>query len=491
MAKTKHEVLATAISQMLTDIDQFTEKGRRCLQLVQFGFYTKVLPLNVPPPPTNVLEGLVKPHAVGLSILAPSQELRQACSSFGASGVILPQRILLKSQCPCIPPNTNFATWWGVKITLPKEMEPLIENGRWDTLLYCPDTTEMSDDINWFEKDDHTNSLSYTMQIAFETMEKENAGKAIIRRNLDQLALPHFRLIVKKWQNDPDGHDTIPKNPATIFKRPFAPTEHDYIAHAYEKVRRALRERSFRNYEHLMILWRNFLENLMFTGVTWDDNEKASFAKQWELNIFGCPIKRSKRNEGRWEQSMTIDRPTAGKLLQHFIDRFLASPLKNKKDGEIACVLWTLIWLSQDPQVRDITLTRILALDTTVVDREHAKLRFDGKSVKISIGLHRLLIALRGNGTAKRRRLLFKHLSADYLQHALQESSILLFGPDALPISPSSFLSLPHPMTGSRLSRNQVESFRSSDPGLEVGYYRRQFLKAFQEAQSKTFLSSL
>ena len=485
MAKTKHEVLAAEIAKILSDIDQFIEKSRRCLQLVQFHFYTKILPINVPPPSNAILNSLAKPHAAGMSILAPSQELRTACASYPIFSAILRQPVLLSSQCPRILPNTTFATWWAVKITLPQEMEPQIKQGYWETLLYCPENSEHSNEIKWFEKENHVNSFTFWLCSVLDVAQKEYSGKKVIRQNLDQFALPHFRKLVEKWKLDPEGHDTISKDPTIVFTKPFAPRENDYIADAYEKVRRVLRERSFRNYEHLMILWRDFLENLVFANVDWTDGEKTGFIKEWEINIFGSPLKNSVNHDGRWVQDMAIDRQRAGKILKYFIDRFLTDPSKRKKDGEIACLLWTLIWLAQDPDVANITLTRALAFDTTNIDKEHSAIIFDGKSIEISIGLHQLLIILQGKGEGKRPRRLFAHLSDDYLQHVMKEASLSLFGSDATPILPAAFLCFPHPMNETRLGKKQRERLRAIDPGSEASYTRRQILKKFRESQVK------
>lgn len=482
MAKTKYEVLAEEITKILADINQITEKSRRCLKLVQLHFYVKVLPINVPPPPSSILSELVKTHAIGMRIYAPSQELQNACASYPIFGAFLPQHVLLSSQCKHIPPNTRFFTYWAVKITLPQEMEPQIEQGYWETLLYCPELAEISNEIDWFEKENYINSLSFQMQSALEIVGRENAGKSVIRKNLCQLALPHFSAIVEKWKNDPEGHDTIPNDLAIVFAKPFAPTPSDDLDSAYAKVRRTLQERSLRNYEHLMILWRGILENLVFANVDWTVDEKDVFIKKWEINIFGCPIKRPKTHDGRWKQTTSIDRETAGQIIKYFIDRFLIDPSKKKKDGETACLLWTLIWFAQDPEAAGITLTRILNFDTTNIDKENPAIIFDGKSIEISMGLYQLLKVLQGKGKGKRLHRLFSNLSEDYLQHVVKEASLSLFGFDTTPVLPAAFLSFPHPMKGTRISKKQRECLRAVDPGSEAGSARRQIHKMLRQS---------
>ena len=198
----------------------------------------------------------MKAHAAGMRLLSLSQELRTACCNSPFFGFYEP----LRSQCVEDILNQPLATWWTVKTTLPREMEPIIEQGYWEILLLCQDSTEYSYEIDSFEKENYTNTLIFQMESMFAVIERGNFGNVVIRNNLNQLALPYFHARVEKWKNDSEGHDTIPKDFTTLFTKPFAPTESDYIAHAYQKVRLQLRERSLRNYEHLMILWRDFLE---------------------------------------------------------------------------------------------------------------------------------------------------------------------------------------------------------------------------------------
>ncbi len=490
MAKCKYRILAAQMANILEGIDRSIEQSKKALQVVQFYFYEKILLIGVPLTSKASFDQQFKAHAIGMSILSPSQELRMACRSCSLFGFYLPLRFRLRSQYLEVNPEHAFVTWWKVETTLAQDMESIAEKGYWEALLYCPDSTEFSYEIDWFEKENYTDSLTYQMRLAFATVGRENVGKAIIRKNLVQLAFPHFKTVVKKWENDDQGHDTIPKDPAVVFSKSFAPMERDDLDQAYAKVRRALRERFLRNYEHLMILWRDFLENLIFANVDWTEDEKEAFIKEWEINLFGCPLKRPIVRDGRWEQTMVIDRESAGKIIKHFIDRFLTDPSKKKRDGEMACLLWTLIWLAQDPDATGITLTRILDFDTTNVNKEYPAIIFDGKSIDISMGLHQLLRILQGKGKGKRLRRLFTHLSDDYLQHIVKEASLALFGSATMPILPAAFLSFPHPMGGARLSKKQRARLHAVDPGPEASYARRQILKMLRESLAKKLPSS-
>ncbi|CCB86460.1 unknown protein [Parachlamydia acanthamoebae UV-7] len=481
MAKCKYQTLAAKTKVLLTGIDQYIEKSSKAIQGVQFHFYEKFLWIGVPPPSKSSFDQQVKAHLMGMRILSPSIDLRAACNRDLFFGFYLPLKHRFLSQCLEAKSNQSFIRLWGVKTTLPSEMQPLINKSYWELFLYCPESSEYSNEIDWFEKENYTNSLTFQMDSALTIIGRENAGKAIIRKNLDQLALPYFQSIIEKWRNDPEGHDTIPKDIAIVFTKPFAPTEKDYIAHAYEKVRRELRKRSLRNYENLMILWRDFLENLMFVNVAWTSNEKDRFIKKWELNIFGSSIKNAKKSEGRWEQAMTIDQQSTGKIIKYFLDKFLANPSKEKRNGEIACLLWTLIWLAQDSEAKGFTVSQVLALDAINLHKEQPVIIFGNNLIEISLGLYQLLQVLKGNGQGRRSRLLFPNLSPDYLQHMLKEASLALFGTNSIPILPAAFLSFPHQIEGMRFSKKEREHFRSVNPGPAASHSRRQILKAFRE----------
>ena len=223
----------------------------------------------------------------------------------------------------------------------------------------------------------------------------------------------------------------------------------------------------------------------MFSNVAWTDAEKVEYIKKWEINILGSPVNHRAEQEGRWEQARAIDKKQAGKIIKHFIDQFLADPSKRKKDGEIACLLWVLVWLAQDAEAGNITISRVLAFDTTNIDREQPASLFDGKMIGISLGLYQLLQILQGKGLGERSRPLFANLCPDYLQNAVKEASLTLFGSESIPISPAAFLSFPHAKEGIRLTKNQRERCRAVDPGSMAGYHRRQILKALQESQSQ------
>ena len=190
MAKCKYQTLALKTKDLLNGIDRFIEKSSKAIQGVQFHFYEKFLLIGVPPPSKSNFDQQVKAHLMGMRILSPLPDLRAVCNGNLFFGFYLPLKHRFLSQCIEVKSKESFKRSWGVKTTLPSEMEPLINKSYWELLLYCPESFEYSNEIDWFEKENYTNSLTFQMDSALTIIGRENAGKSIIRKNLDQLALP-------------------------------------------------------------------------------------------------------------------------------------------------------------------------------------------------------------------------------------------------------------------------------------------------------------
>ena len=203
MAKCKYQTLASKMEELLQRMDQFIEKTGKASQIAQFHFHEKIPLIDAPLIAKSRFEEQVKTHAAGMRLLSPSQELRTACCNgpfFGFYEPLLSQCLKNKKKKKDKKEilNRPLATWWTVKTILPRKMEPIIEQGYWETLLYCEDSTEYSYEIDWFEKESYTNTLIFQMESMFAAIERGNFGNVIIRNNLDQLALPYFRSLVEE-----------------------------------------------------------------------------------------------------------------------------------------------------------------------------------------------------------------------------------------------------------------------------------------------------
>jgi hypothetical protein len=146
MAKCKYQILASKTKDLLNGIDQFIEKSSRAILGVQFHFYEKFWLIGVPPPSKYSFDQQVKAHLMGMRILSPSIDLRDSCNGDLFFGFYLPLKHRFLSQCLEAKSNQSFIRLWGVKTTLPSEMEPLINKSYWELLLYCPESSEYSKD---------------------------------------------------------------------------------------------------------------------------------------------------------------------------------------------------------------------------------------------------------------------------------------------------------------------------------------------------------
>lgn len=147
------------MEELLQGMEQFIEKTRQELQVVQFHFHERIFLIGVPGTSKTSFDEQVKAHAIGMRFLSPSHDLRDACSNNSFLGSYLPLQFRSRSQSIEVDSTKPFATWWAVKTTLPREMEPILELGYWEVLLFCSESTEHSYEIDWFEKENYTNTF--------------------------------------------------------------------------------------------------------------------------------------------------------------------------------------------------------------------------------------------------------------------------------------------------------------------------------------------
>lgn len=417
MAKNKYELLADNLRATQRDIELFFEEVDSCVASIQKNHL--------------FFSGYVKSHIVFMKLYASSAHLRKAWENYPVSNY--------KYLSCCIQSS--------------------IEKGKLDALLCCVNKTELFVPQEWFGKEEQANSLGHLLEISLKTMDKESINLPIIDQNLSQRALPFFDEVVAIWKNDVEGYDTVPSNPKALYKAPFAPKGDENLVSAYESVRKSLKEGTLRNYEHLQRLWRTKLETLMFEHTDLNEHEKQFYIWRWENNMFGIKSKRKKTHKGRYLQAYTVDRVRAAKILQYFIDRFLKNTKKHQIDGVIACALWTFIWFSVNRD-HHVTEETILSFTTNQLNEQESILWHNNEKIEISSWLHSLLLILRGKGQGKRSCKLFPGLSPKRLQNGLQRACNAILGETKSIVSPSAFLTLPHPHINRRISKERLETMR-------------------------------
>jgi len=170
---------------------------------------------------------------------------------------------------------------------------------------------------------------------------------------------------------------------------------------------------------------------------------------------------------GRWKCCQGVDCDTAAKLIKYFVLKFIANP-KDKKSGEIACVLWLLVGIAQrdgtDRKTLRVTIQSVLKASSRDIDPDDAVVTIGGCRVDVSWGLRNLLLCLRGRGKGQRACRLFANLdrSGKALGRALIEASkeVLPEGRDL--VLPEAFLISPHLYKGVRMSATQRRAMKSA-----------------------------
>ena len=189
-------------------------------------------------------------------------------------------------------------------------------------------------------------------------------------------------------------------------------------------------------------------------------------------------------HNGRWKTSLATDRETYAWFIQRFATRFLQDPLKNAVDGEIALLLWVMIYASLEPD-RKLSIKRLLIL--TTVHLSDRILSFDKQEVELSCGLADLFQEYMGKTPLHRQQKLFPHLTIDKLEDRFHQFSKELLPPGSIPILPEAFLTFPHPYKHLRISPHlRRQQLKQPPPVLNDLISRQELKRQLLEKAKKT-----
>jgi hypothetical protein len=296
----------------------------------------------------------------------------------------------------------------------------------------------------------------------------------------------------EEWMSDPSEdsdedilHEAV-KNPRDLDDVDFAPSDGMSLALAYEEVMMSIRRRERRHRDSLRNIYKSKLIKTMFDGVPWSEEQKEAFLKQWQNNFFESHPNKINVKPGRWEQCRVIDRYTAAKFIKHFLELFINNP-KSKKAGEVACILWVLIWAAQEEKSDHITIQKVLELSSQDIDPEDPKISVGGVELEISWGLHQLLWCLCGKGEGRRSRRIFANIdtAGKFLERALHNASKELLPEHAISVQPGAFLISPHLYPGVRMTVAQRKAMKKTRPIVKPLYTHRDVKKMLREAQNR------
>jgi hypothetical protein len=346
MAKSKHQKLADLIKRTLIDIEEFLDEVTKVSEAFQIMTFEGFI--------------LLRPHSMTLKKIP------------------ILRRISRKQL------NENFINREHEKLKL---------------LLYCPAKDEFSFEIDWYERDDAANSFTHQLLTVQASLDEE----ALLAQNLNRDPTLLYQKALDEWQaqpseaSDPDFLYDLAMDPKKLAMIEFAPKPGQSIEMAYKSVLLSIRSRKFKHRHALRKMYQSKLVGAIFEGLNWNDSLCRSFLKEFNRRVFGEGKKSSDRSLGRWEQCKGIDRYTAARFIEHFVIKFINDP-SDKQSGEIACILWLLIWCAQEDMTLSITLDQVLELSTQDITHEDRELLFPTAELEVSEGLHQLLLCLCGLG---------------------------------------------------------------------------------------------
>lgn len=476
--------LANLMQQMLDDIDAHAKQAATQLNFVQLHFYEKQLLLGRPLMSEMVLRKMMQTHYVGLQHFCPDPNLKSIIVSTPWFGLIFTKPIFLKKDILSRQTNPWFIPW-GVFVVSPEANEAKLYSSRQKAFLYCPDASEISSEIDWFEKEDAADSLTYQI-LTIAAYQQENAQ---LNKNLLSDPLPIYQQAKNEWQkipsegSDPDVVYEVAAQPQKLDEIDFAPKADQSVRLAYENVIKSIRSRRCRHRQTLRKLYKQKLEQAIFEGLPWSDQQRRSFLEQWQQNFFEQPQKSAKSKSNRWKQCEGVDRYTAARFIRHFVDKFIKDP-SDQKAGEIACILWLLVWSAQEGKSDSITLQQVLNVLPKDVVLDDPVLKMGKVRLDISWGLHRFLLCLCGDGDRSRR--LFKTIDqkGKALERALHDASKELLVKDSIPVLPAAFLISPHLYPGVRMTAAQRRAMKNARQLVPLRYTHKDVLTLLRKAQS-------
>jgi len=450
MALTKHQKLARGIKSLLDDLDAFHLKVAKVSNVLQFHFYETHLILGRPLITEKALATMMRTHLYALSIFSPNEKVREAVKSAPFIGMVLTPAFYPRSRVCFFPPGVSNVIWhipWGVKTVLPEENLKKLDEEKWEALLYCPSKAEMSEWIDWYEKENKANTLTNQLCAVHEYGKEQEP----VIRNLHQRSRKHFLQTIEKYLKK------VPKvRGRTLEKLGFAPKETTSVAQAYAQVSHSITAGKQRHFIDFQRLWKTQLCQLIFSGVTWSVEKRETLLQ--ELVSIKQP-KQQAPSTSRWKSSDAIEKARFGKFILHFADQFVADALNHEIEGEIVLLLWIMVYISQNG-TRSYSIKRLLELTTANVIEN--RFLIDDEEIEHSEGVAILLKEYIGNQPLKRPQKLFPNLTIDILEDRFRQASEKILPPGTTPALPEAFLLFPHPHKNVRMLPKHLREQRKN-----------------------------
>lgn len=424
MALTKHQKLARGLRALLEALDLHHQKTANTLNALQLHFYEPYKIIGAPEITEQALQTMMNTHRCGLKLFSPNKELRIAAQSSPLIGCIIYLGLYPLSRVLVNPSMIP----WKVETVLPSQSLSKLNESMLGALLYCASENEMSEWIDWFERENKTNTFTNQFLAAFTYSDEIST----LENNLSQPAFELFDEAARKYHKN-----KLPSS--NVFNASFAPNDDSTIAQAYEILSKSFESQERKNFRDFQSCWRNQLEKKIFANTKLPQEQKQMILEE---KFLLQTLDSKKASIGsRWETSRALDRQTYGSFIRYFAECFLKEPQKRPADGEITLLLWIMVYISLNPNYI-FPIKRLLQLTTADVIDEC--ILIDGYEVDISCGLADLLREYTGGIKSKRQQKLFPNLSLDKLEDYFRRASLELLPPGSLPALPEAFLTFPH-----------------------------------------------
>ena len=473
MAKSKWEQLHAKMNTIMKDIEEHIQMIKEFIShynVMEMHFHRELLnpdqlPLNYP----KYME-IAKTQCIFLKILCSDEYLKKEF-----------QKTFLKHPHFYLPvrsiPDTNLIfkkiVRWSVRLKFADEIISKLNDLPFELFLYCASRGEYGERQKWFEKDNKMNALNL-----------ESLQEQIVLENLAGPVEKYFKAFMRST--------TLLENPKQSL--PYKPLPGESIKTALATAVICRYTRKFGTSYDLFKDWEEELQALVFQGTNWPFEEKYAYFQRMKRYIIHNHTKSEKEKDPEYTQTVgelfrerimneiiCFDKCAMAGLIQLFAGRFIQD-LYDKKSGQIACILWLSIWLSHEIGDEGFLLENIIELSSKEINFKNKSLIINGKEIKISLGLMKLVFILLGKGKGKRARRLFPDITKRNLKNALKNAFKSISPYHASSFSLNSLLYFPHPFVGNILPASLLKKMRNPDVlAGKIGDLKGTLLKGYKE----------
>jgi len=452
MALTKHQKLAKGIKSLLDSLEIHFQKTAKSINCLQLAFYETYLMIGRPLMNKHTLNAMMHTHLFSLKFFSINENIRKIAKNSPLINMIITPIYPLsrvRVDTPGQAETTKRIIPWGVKMTLPNESLEKLKETQTAAILYCASETEMSKWIQWFEQEDKAKTFTNTLLAIGDSFQQ----KALLDKNLLKLARPLYKRAILEYYRP----EREPKEFKTLVKIEFAPQEKTTLFEAYQTIITCIKKRRKKHFEVFQRFWKDKLERLIFEGLDWPIERRYHFLDTY----FSSKTHKPNKHPGvRWETSKGVDRQSYGSFIYYFANLFLENPLKNKVQGEITLILWTMLYISRTNS--SISITQLLEVTTKDISEQF--LCIEDQKTELSLGWAYLIQEYMGKLPLQRQQKLFPNLTIDKLEDHFRKASAQIFPSESTNALPEAFLSFPHPEKGQRIPIQERRSQQQNPP---------------------------